>query len=43
MGMRNVVSCSPSAPSDAMLRKEHGFEDNPKLASILIGFDPDEE
>lgn len=43
MGMKNVVSCSPSAPSDAMLRKEHGFEDNPKLASILIGFDPDEE
>jgi hypothetical protein len=42
MGMKNVVSCSPSAPSDIMLRKEHGFEDNPKLASILIGFDSDE-
>jgi len=43
MGMRNVVSCSPSAPSDMMLREMHGYEDDPKLASILIGFDTDED
>ncbi len=42
MGMNNVVSCSPSAPSDMMLREKHGFEDDPKLASILVGFDSDE-
>ena len=39
MGMKNVVSCSPSASSDIMLRKKHGFEDDSELASILIGFD----
>ncbi len=43
MGMKNVVSCSPSAPSDMMLREMHGYKDDPKLASILIGFDSDEE
>ncbi len=43
MGMKNVVSCSPSAPADMMLREMHGFEDDPKLASILIGFDADEK
>ena len=41
-GMLDVVSCSPSAPADMMLRKMHGFEDNPKLASILIGFNAPE-
>lgn len=43
MGMKDVVSCSPSAPADLMLRKMHGYEDDPKLASILIGFNFDEE
>jgi hypothetical protein len=43
MGMKRVVSCSPSAPADMMLREMHGYEDNPKLASILIGFDTDED
>ena len=42
MGMQNVVSCSPSAPADMMLREMHGYEDDPKLASILIGFDTEE-
>ena len=37
-GMLDVVSCSPSAPSDIMLRQMHGYEDDPKLASILVGF-----
>jgi len=39
MGMQNVVSCSPAAPADMMLRQMHGYEDDPKLASILVGFD----
>ena len=26
-----------------MLREMHGFQDDPKLASILIGFDCDED
>lgn len=43
MGMKNVVSCSPSAPADMMLREMHGYEDDPKLASILVGFDTDED
>ncbi|NLI74176.1 MAG: hypothetical protein GX369_05340 [Euryarchaeota archaeon] len=38
LDMKDVVSCSPSAPADMMLRKLHGFEDDPRLASILIGF-----
>ncbi len=37
-GMLDVVSCSPSAPADMMLRKMHGYEDDAKLASILVGF-----
>ncbi len=37
-GLRDVVSCSPSAPADVMLRTLHGLEDNPKYASILVGF-----
>lgn len=43
MGMKNVVSCSPAAPADMMLREMHGYEDDPKLASILVGFDSDED
>lgn len=38
-GMRNVVSCSPSPLGDMALRKSHGLKDDPRLASILIGFD----
>ena len=38
-GVSNVVSCSPSPPSDMKLREVHGVDDDPKLASILIGFD----
>lgn len=38
-GVHNVVSCSPSAPSDYLLRKHFNLEDDPKLASILVGFD----
>jgi hypothetical protein len=41
LGMKEVVSCSASAPADMMLRQLHGLEDDPKLASVLIGFDCD--
>ncbi|MBI0584200.1 MAG: hypothetical protein ISF22_08245 [Methanomassiliicoccus sp.] len=43
LGMSDVVSCSPSAPADMMLREMHGYEDDPKLASILVGFNWDGE
>ena len=38
-GTRSVISSSPSTPGDFFLRKKAGIEDDPKLASILIGFD----
>lgn len=34
----DVVSCSPSPPADMYVRAVHGLPDDPKLASILIGF-----
>ena len=36
---KNVVSASPSTLGDAELKKYLGIEDDPKLASILVGFD----
>jgi hypothetical protein len=38
MGVTEVVSCSPSPPSDMIIKANYGLEDDPKLASILIGF-----
>jgi hypothetical protein len=38
-GVANVVSCSPSPPADMYVRAAHGLPDDPKLASILIGYD----
>ncbi len=38
-GAANVISSSPSTPGDSYIRKMAGIEDDPKLASILIGFD----
>lgn len=38
-GCTNVISCSPAPTCDAMIRKRHGMEDDPKLASILVAFD----
>lgn len=38
-GAEKVVSSSPSTVGDLMLRKSAGLEDDPKLASVLIGFD----
>jgi hypothetical protein len=38
-GTKNVVSCSPSPLGDVFVRAVHGLEDDPKLASIIIGWD----
>ncbi len=38
-GMRNVCSSSPSSVGDLFLKRSVGLHDDPKLASILIGFD----
>jgi len=38
-GVKNVVSCSPSPLGDLLIRKVHGITDDPKLASVLVGFD----
>lgn len=37
-GCRDVVSCSPAPTCDLMMRKHYGLEDDPKLASVLVGF-----
>lgn len=36
-----VCSSSPSTDGDAFLRKSAGLPDDPKLATILVGFDTD--
>lgn len=38
-GTEDVISSSPSSLGDLFLRKQVGLRDDPKLASILIGFD----
>lgn len=38
-GTCSVVSSSPSTPGDSFLRKRARLKDDPKLASVLIGFD----
>ncbi len=35
----DVVSSSPDPLADLFLKKYFGFEDDPKLASLLVGFD----
>jgi hypothetical protein len=37
-GVSEVVSCSPSPPSDIVIKTNYNLEDDPKLASILVGF-----
>lgn len=39
-GCRNVISCSPAPTCDKMIRGWHGMNDNGKLASVLVAFDP---
>lgn len=38
-GTSSVMSSSPSTPGDFFLRRKARIEDDPKLASILVGFD----
>jgi hypothetical protein len=38
-GAKNIVSCSPSPLGDMIIKNYYDLEDNPKLASILVGFD----
>ena len=45
-GCTDVISCSPAPTCDLMMRKRYGFQDDSKLASVLIAFndcpvDPD--
>lgn len=40
-GTANVCSSSPSTDGDVFLRKSAGLPDDPKLATILVGFDPE--
>jgi hypothetical protein len=37
-GCKDVVSCSPAPTCDFMMRKHNNLEDNPKLASVLVGY-----
>lgn len=37
-GVSDVVSCSPSPPSDIVIKTNYDLEDDPKLATILVGF-----
>jgi len=38
-GAKNVVSCSPSPLGDIIIKNHYELEDDPKLASLLVGFD----
>jgi hypothetical protein len=37
--VESVCSSSPSTRGDLMIRKREGLDDDPKLATVLIGFD----
>lgn len=37
-GCKDVISCSPAPTCDLMMRKHMGYEDDSKLASVLIAF-----
>jgi hypothetical protein len=38
-GAKNIVSCSPSPLGDLIIKDVYKLEDNPKLASLMVGFD----
>lgn len=40
-GAARVCSSSPSTDGDVFLRRSTGLPDDPKLATILVGFDPE--
>jgi len=42
-GVKNVVSCSPCTPGDLTLKNCHNLEDDPQVASILVGFNLESE
>jgi len=37
-GCKDVVSCSPAPTCDLMMRLYYDLQDDPKLASVLVGF-----
>lgn len=37
-GCKDVISCSPAPTSDLMIKNYYGYEDDPRLASILVAF-----
>lgn len=37
-GCKDVISCSPAPTCDLMMRKYYKLQDDPKLASVLVGY-----
>ncbi|MGI5964518.1 MAG: hypothetical protein ACOX8L_01510 [Candidatus Methanomethylophilaceae archaeon] len=37
-GCKDVISCSPAPTCDLMIKDYYGYEDDPRLASILVAF-----
>lgn len=37
-GCKDVISCSPAPTSDLIIKKHYNYEDDPRLASILVAF-----
>ena len=38
-GCKDVVSCSPAPTCDLLMRTYYKLKDDPKLASVLVGYD----
>ena len=43
VSIKNVVSCSPSTLGDAYIKDKYHYPDDPRLATIIIGFSKKEE
>jgi len=41
-GVSRVVSCSPSPLGDLVVKNRYGIEDDPKNATIFVGFDSED-
>lgn len=39
-GCTDVISCSPAPSCDLLMRTTYGLQDDPRLASVLIAFNP---
>ncbi len=37
-GCKDVISCSPAPTCDLMMKNYYKYDDDPKLASVLVGF-----